>query len=138
LLLTLGVTQILKGKVLEGGCLCGNIRFTAKGPALNPHTCSCRQCQRHSGSLTQAWVEFPKENITWTGADGEPATWRSSDYSSRAFCSNCGSTIGAVDDDPVIAIVLGVFDSPNFKALAPKGHSYISKRPKWWKVEIDA
>ena len=128
----------MKSKVFEGGCLCGNIRFSAKGPALKPHTCSCRQCQRHSGSLTQAWVEFPKENVTWLGTDGEPSIWRSSDYSTRAFCANCGSTIGAIDDDPTIAIVLGVFDSPNLKALAPKSHSYISKRPKWWKVEVDA
>ncbi|MEL6117755.1 GFA family protein [Photobacterium sp. SP02] len=128
----------MKIKIYEGGCLCGNIRFAAKGPVLKPHTCSCRQCQRHSGALTQAWVEFPKENIVWTGIDGEPSKWRSSDYSSRAFCSVCGSTIGAIDDEPTIAIVLGVFDSPNLKAFAPKGHSYISKRPKWWKVEVDA
>ncbi|MDO6527309.1 GFA family protein [Motilimonas sp. 1_MG-2023] len=128
----------MKDKIFEGGCLCGDIRFSATGPALKPHTCSCRQCQRHSGSLTQAWVEFPKENVTWNGVAGEPSTWRSSDYSSRAFCSNCGSTIGAIDDDPTIAIVLGVFDRPHLKTLAPKNHSYISKRPKWWKVEIDA
>jgi len=129
---------MLKNKVYEGGCLCGSIRFAAEAPALKPHTCSCRQCQRHSGALTQAWIEFPKANVTWTGPNGEPSKWRSSDYSSRAFCSNCGSTIGAIDDDPIIAIVLGVFDSPNRKELAPESHSYISKRPKWWKVEVIA
>ena len=124
-------------KTYTGGCLCGNIRFTAQGEAQKPHTCSCKMCQRHSGSLPQSWVEFAKEHVTWDGPGGEPALWRSSDYSSRSFCPVCGSTLGAVDDEPVIALVLGVFDSNNRQGLKPEAHSYKSKRPKWWDVKID-
>jgi hypothetical protein len=123
-------------KVYEGGCLCGQIRFKAEGTPGWPHTCSCKMCQRHSGALTVAWVEFPRESVTWTGEGGAPATWRSSEKSSRAFCPQCGSTLGAIDDAPVIALVLGTFDAPNRKELAPEGHSYISPRPKWWHVVI--
>ena len=54
-------------KTYKGGCLCGNIRFTAVGTPQKPHTCSCKMCQRHSGSITQAWVEFGKEQVTWDG-----------------------------------------------------------------------
>ena len=56
----------------EGGCLCGNIRFRATGPADWPHTCSCKMCQRHSGALTVAWVEFPRDRVEWTGPGGAP------------------------------------------------------------------
>lgn len=131
----LGNLEMLK--TYKGGCLCGNIRFTAIGMPNNPHTCSCRYCQRHSGSLTQAWVEFNAESITWDGPGGEPNLWRSSGYSSRSFCVVCGSTLGAVDDEPVVALVLGTFDSPNRKELRPKSHSYISKKPKWWCIQVD-
>jgi hypothetical protein len=120
--------------IYQGGCLCGHIRFSATAPALKPHTCSCTMCQRHSGALTVAWVEFPSASLEWTGAGGAPATWRSSSYSSRAFCPVCGSTMGAIDDKPVIALVLGVFDKPAAKTLAPVAHSYVSKRPKWWQL----
>jgi hypothetical protein len=123
-----------KEKFHEGGCLCGNIRFRATGPALKPHTCSCKMCQRHSGSLTQMWVEFSRGQVNWVGPGGEPSKWRSSDYSSRAFCKICGSTLGAIDDKPIIAITLGTFDSPNRKELAPQFHSHVSKRPKWWRI----
>jgi len=119
-----------------GGCLCGNIRFSAKGPPGFPHTCSCKMCQRHSGALTVAWVEFPADRVTWTGPGGAPATWRSSDRSSRAFCPVCGSTIGAIDDAPVVALVLGCFDANNRKALSPQSHSHVSPRPRWWHVQI--
>ena len=119
-----------------GGCLCGHIRFEALGPAEKPHTCSCKMCQRHSGALTTTWVEFPKSAVKWVGPGGAPATYRSSDYSSRAFCKKCGSSLGAIDDNPVVAMVLGVFDKPNAKELRPQYHSYKGGRPRWWHVDI--
>lgn len=127
-----------KPKTYTGGCLCGAIRFEAIGSAGNPHTCSCRMCQRHSGALTTAWVEFPSDAVTWVGPGGAPSTWRSSDYSSRAFCPACGSSLGAIDDDPVVALLLGAFDKPGAVALRPTGHSYKGQRPRWWHVEIRA
>lgn len=93
-------------------------------------------CQRHTGGLTVAWVEFAREDVIWTGPGGAPALWRSSDFSSRAFCSICGSSLGAVDDDPVIALLVGVFDAPQRKDLIPAYHSYRTPRLKWWCVEI--
>lgn len=123
-------------RIYEGGCLCGGIRFEATGPASNPHTCSCKLCQRHSGAITTSWVEFPKGSISWTGENGSPALYRSSDYSSRAFCRTCGSTIGAIDDEPVVALLLGVFDNPENAELAPVSHSFSGCRPDWWNVGI--
>jgi hypothetical protein len=122
-----------KNKIYAGGCLCGAVRFEAQGPALKPHTCSCKMCQRHSGSLTAAWVEFPKASVKWIG---KPAVYRSSNYSSRAFCKACGSSLGAIDDAPTVALLLGAFDKANAKELAPQYHSFKGGRAKWWHVEI--
>lgn len=120
-------------RVYKGGCLCGAIRFEAEGPPLKPHSCSCKMCQRHAGALTLHWVEFPAENVKWTGPGGRPSIWRSSDHSSRSFCKSCGSSLGAIDDKPVVALVLGSFDSNNRRELAPAFHSYAGKRPTWSK-----
>ncbi|MEY4982377.1 MAG: hypothetical protein RIR62_643 [Pseudomonadota bacterium] len=78
------------------------------------------------------WVSYPKEAVVWDGPGGAPALWRSSDFSSRAFCPRCGSTLGAVDDAPTVGLVTGVFDRPGIKALAPLSHSYRASRPRWW------
>jgi hypothetical protein len=83
------------------------------------------------------WVEFPAQSVEWVGPGGRPSTWRTSSYSSRAFCSTCGSTIGAIDDEPTVAIVTGAFDKPHLKAFAPRCHSYVSRRPRWWHVSSD-
>jgi hypothetical protein len=88
-------------------------------------------CQRQSGAVTLQWLEFPAERVQWTGPGGRPWTWRSSDHSSRSFCARCGSTLGAIDDKPVVALVLGSFDSNKRKELAPQHHSFVGKRPNW-------
>jgi hypothetical protein len=124
-----------KPKVYEGGCLCGHIRFTAQGPALDPHTCSCKMCQRHTGALTSVWVVFPKPSVAWTGPGGAPAVWRASAISSRAFCPVCGSTLGAIDDAPTVGLLVGAFDRNGGRELVPQHHSYKGGRPKWWRVE---
>lgn len=124
-----------KPKHYTGGCLCGAIRFEAVGPADAPHSCSCRMCQRHTGALTTAWVEFASDLVTWTGPGGTPSVYRSSDWSSRAFCPACGSSLGAIDDKPVVALLLGAFDKPAARELMPTSHSYRGGRPKWWHVE---
>jgi hypothetical protein len=112
-------------KIHTGGCLCGAIRFEATGPAEKPHTCA----------PTAAWVEFPAERLKWTGAGAKPSTWRSSDYSSRAFCPACGSSIGAIDDEPVVALLIGGFDDPADPAFTPQYHSFEDCRPGWLSVE---
>ncbi len=122
-------------KIYSGGCLCGAVRFEAKAPAARPHTCSCKMCQRHTGGLTLAWVEFPRDAVKWTGKGGKPVTYRSSPISSRAFCKICGSSLGAIDDAPTVGLLLGVFDKPGAAALRPTAHSFRSPRPKWWHVE---
>ena len=86
-------------KVYIGGCLCGSIRFTASSPN-NSHTCSCDICRKHTGAPTVVWIEFDAENVEWTGKAGKPTTWRSSETSCRAFCPQCGSSVGAICSQP--------------------------------------
>lgn len=124
----------MESVIYHGGCLCGWIRFEALGPPERPHSCSCRNCQQHSGALTSLWVEFPYTRVTWVGEGGMPKIYRSSEYSSRAFCPNCGSSIGAVDDDePVVALLAGVFDEPMVEELKPEHHSFEDGQPAWWR-----
>lgn len=120
----------------RGGCVCGWVRYEALGPAQNPHTCSCRTCQQHTGALTAMWVEFARERVKWVGSGGAPSVFRSSDYSSRAFCAKCGSSIGAIDDEPTVALLVGGFDNPAPEALSPLYHAFEDRKPRWWKVGL--
>jgi len=122
---------------LTGGCLCGQVRFAVRQEPQNPHTCSCEMCRRHTGALTAVWVDCAVDTIEWTGPAGAPSVYRSSSISSRAFCAACGSTLGAIDDEPNVALLTGAFDEPHLVGLKPLSDSYVSRRPKWWQPKID-
>lgn len=119
----------------SGGCLCGYIRFQARGLPGNPHSCSCDFCRRHSGAPTLCWVEFPRQAIEWNGPGGMPTLYRSSPYSSRAFCPRCGSTLGAIDDEPTVALATGSFDRVNLPELRPISHAFADVCPEWWRID---
>lgn len=115
----------------QGGCLCGSIRYEARGKAERPHTCSCSMCRKSTGGVVSFWIEFDAANVAWTGPGGEPATYRSSHGSRRAFCPVCGSSVGAIDDEPVIALLVGTLDDVSNADLAPDYHAFASERPTW-------
>ncbi|GAA0345391.1 GFA family protein [Morganella psychrotolerans] len=117
-------------EIITGGCLCGNIRYRAQHPR-DPHTCSCTMCRKHTGALTALWVEFDSKNVTWDGEGGMPSLFRSSESTCRAFCPQCGSSVGAVDDAPVIALLVGGFDNPGRDYCIPEYHSFTDELPEW-------
>ncbi|BEM27875.1 hypothetical protein SME05J_14450 [Serratia marcescens] len=119
----------------SGGCLCGHIRFQARGLPGNPHSCSCDFCRRHSGAPTLCWVEFPRQAVEWNGPGGMPRLYRSSPYSSRAFCPRCGSTLGAVDDEPTVALATGSFDRADLPELRPTSQAFADVCPEWWRID---
>ena len=57
---------------LEGGCLCGSVRYVVNGMPVaeeSPCLCHCRICQRASGAPVVAWATFPMVDVTllfWT------------------------------------------------------------------------
>ncbi|MBF8462485.1 GFA family protein [Klebsiella michiganensis] len=117
---------------LSGGCLCQFIRFRAVNPGI-PHSCSCDLCQKHTGSQTVVWLEFSSIDVQWTGEGGKPSLFRSSETSSRAFCPRCGSSLGAIDDGPVVALLSGVFDQCHTDIFSPDSHSFQDMKPEWWR-----
>ncbi|MFI5744175.1 GFA family protein [Streptomyces anulatus] len=102
-----------------GGCLCGRIRFTTRGPAVFPHTCACRHCQKLGGAPVMWWVGF--ETVTWTGEGAEPTWYETFEgEAKRGFCPTCGSRLAAIDSDiPEIGINVTALDDTSGEDLVP-------------------
>lgn len=97
---------------MSGGCQCGAVRFHASELMANPHLCYCRMCQKATGGLFAAAVGVHERHLTWTR--GTPATFESSDYVERGFCSACGTPLffhykGA----PYRTLSIAAFDDPH-------------------------
>lgn len=121
---------------LEGGCLCGHIRYRAIG---SPHCvthCHCEQCRRFTGAVFATGLAYKVKDIDWP--NGEPTLYRESDatINGRSFCPKCGSSVAdhkLTDGD--IWLYVGTLDSP--ESIAPQNHIYVEEKIPWLQVDDD-
>jgi hypothetical protein len=118
---------------LEGGCLCGAVRYRVTKAPLDSGYCHCRMCQKSSGAPLQVSAEFPVDGFTVT--KGEPKAYRSSAWALRHFCPSCGSqlTFRAAENPTYVSVNLPTLDRP--EALSPRMHIWHSSRIAWFEVK---
>lgn len=115
--------------LIQGGCLCGAIRYEIAGPVPPGAYCHCTMCRRTSGSVAAAWVSVPRTHFRFTR--GEPTLYRSSAHAERSFCAVCGSqlTFFSESSPEDIDVTLGSLDTP--EQHPPDRHVFISSRLPW-------
>jgi hypothetical protein len=72
-----------------GQCMCGAVKFTVRDVQTEFGGCHCKMCQRWAGSALLAFT-VPDDTIEIDGEENI-ATFQSSDWAERAWCSKCGS-----------------------------------------------
>lgn len=103
---------------LDGGCLCGGLRYKARKPPLWVTVCFCRFCQRATGSDRMIEPIFERGDFTFT--KGTPSLYTLPSEGSGQdinvhFCAGCGTklalTFGRWPDR--LGIYVGTLDDPN-------------------------
>lgn len=116
-------------QALEGGCLCGVVRFRADGPPRWIAWCHCQSCRRHSGAPVSVFVAVEESSVEIT--QGVITKFPSSPGTVRGFCSACGSTLTCQGDarPDELHIHVGAFDRA--EALAPRFHVFPDEGLPW-------
>lgn len=102
--------------ILQGGCLCGAVRYQCKDRAALQFNCHCRDCQKSTGGPFAPIAFFPTESVT---ISGEVRYFQSRAGSGkiirRGFCPSCGSQLfGVVEILPgLISVRAGTLDDPS-------------------------
>ncbi len=109
----------------EGGCLCGEVRYTVEGePRVVVH-CHCRMCQKAAGAAFLTWATFPVSALRYTR--GQPASYRSSVRALREFCGACGSQlVFRVEAEDGLDITVASLDRPD--DLTPAANIWTTSR----------
>jgi len=120
---------------LEGGCLCGAVRYAAAGAPLFTALCHCSMCRRANAAPAVAWAMFATEQVRFT--KGTPAHYASSPEARRGFCAACGTQISFTASflPGLIDITIGSLDRP--EAVPPALHYWDKKRLPWMKFADD-
>ncbi len=114
---------------LEGGCLCGAVRYRLNSQPFDVGYCHCVFCRRASGAPLLAFATVPIEDFVVTG---EPRRRRSSTFGERWFCADCGTQLAMhVDHQPdTIDFTIGSLDDP--QRLRPAFHIFFGSRIEWF------
>lgn len=113
----------------SGGCLCGRVRYQARGEASNLCFCHCESCRRAAGVPMVPWGTFAAQNFSIM--QGRLAEYRSSPAVTRGFCADCGTTLTYRNDarGGEIDVTLSSLDDP--EALTPQMHIWVEDKPSW-------
>jgi hypothetical protein len=114
---------------LEGGCLCGAIRYRIAGAPHHVSHCHCTMCRRASGAAMVTWATVPADSFEIT--KGEPRWYQSSDHGKRGFCPGCGTPIlfSSTHYAGWVDVTAGSLDRP--EQVRPTNHTYEPSRIPW-------
>lgn len=120
--------------MIEGGCLCGGVRYEYDGTIDEVSLCHCSQCRKAQGSAFAA--VSPVESARFRLLSGAELLreYRSSPDKVRVFCSRCGSPIySALDQRPEIKrLRLGTVDTPF--VCADIFHIFTDSKAPWLEI----
>ena len=123
---------------IEGGCLCGNIRYTGVTEPLATVLCHCINCQKQSGGAYSLNLVMPKGSLdiqgeltTYvdTGDSGKPLD--------RNFCGRCGSVITSEPSVMANITVLkaGTLDDASW--VRPAMEIYCDSAQPWTREQVE-
>ena len=118
---------------IEGGCLCGAVRYRSDSEPVMQAVCHCETCRKISGSTYSFNVAVPEDSLV---VDGEVATYEDHSGASgnpmfRRFCPKCGSSLygGGPAYGPLLFIKAGTLDDATW--VAPELHIWASEKLPW-------
>ena len=81
---------------IEGGCLCGAVRYRSDAEPLMQVVCHCETCRKNSGSAFSMNVAVPQDTLRIES--GSPRRYEDHSGASgkafyRFFCGDCGSHV---------------------------------------------
>ena len=123
---------IAESEHLEGGCLCGAIRYRLSGPTLFVSQCACKDCQKATGTGHTTIVGIHRSQLE---LDGTPATYTNAGDTggsvTRHFCGICAGRLYTSGDLPgeFIMVQAGSLDDP--AAVSPESVIYMKDAVAW-------
>lgn len=127
---------------LEGGCLCGAVRFVYAGElggTLGAVTvCYCGACRKAQG-LASAVGPAARADFTIVAGQAQVREFQSSPGKYRAFCADCGAPLYSRRDDrpQVLRLRLGALDAPPAD-LRVEARIHTEALPAWVEALADA
>jgi hypothetical protein len=123
---------------IEGGCLCGKVRYAADAEPAFVGVCHCKNCQKGIGSAFATVIALPKAALA---VQGDLKTFNDRGDSGktlyRRFCPECGASVmdEAEAMPGVVMILSGTLDDTSW--VKPTMEIVLDSAQSWVKLEGD-
>lgn len=120
---------------IEGGCLCGAVRYALSEEPFDSGYCHCRMCQRASGAPAMVFASVHRDRAAII--KGEPRKRRSSDHGERWHCVECGTPLFMFEEEfpDILDVAVVSLDDP--EPAAPRFHIWRSSAQPWFDTSDD-
>jgi hypothetical protein len=123
--------------MIEGGCLCGEVRYSVNSAFTDVSHCHCAMCRKHHGAAFATYGEAERSNFHWLQGEEQVIVYRSSAQLERLFCGLCGSSLLCrADEEPgAVYVALGTLDDdPGCRATY---HIWAGSKAPWYLITDD-
>jgi len=122
---------------LQGGCLCGAVRFELSAPFLSAGYCHCTHCQRRTGTGSSANGRVPQAGFRIITGVSELRSFKPAQGVPKIFCATCGSALFSGDpfSDAEVAVRLGALDG--HPGIEPEFRQFVASAAPWEAIPED-
>jgi len=117
---------------LQGGCLCGAVRYEATGKLTRFYHCHCSRCRKSSGTGHATNLFLAEGQLVFTRGEDVVKRYKipEAERFTRQFCSICGSSVARiVSEINGIVIPAGSLDSD--LPINPQARIFWDSRASW-------
>ncbi len=117
---------------IEGGCLCGNVRYQLHDEPRQLSNCHCIDCRRASGALSVTWGSLRRERVEILYGEVRKVNHANR---IRSFAGCCGTSLFFEDhaDCEWLDVTIASFDNP--EKYSPEVEIWTEDRLPW--VSLD-
>ena len=117
---------------IEGGCLCGKVRYRVDGPLSGVDHCHCSMCRRQHGAAYATYAQFEAGDFEWTAGAELVKVFETAQGAGWCFCAECGSTMAGSDNGKITSITLGTVEGE--PGIVPELHIFAGSKAPWHEI----
>ena len=119
--------------MIQGSCLCGNVRFEFAGAPEFINHCHCSMCRKVHGAAFGSFLHADGRGFRWLSGQSRVENYQSSPGNVRAFCKVCGSNMPVLEEGGTHVIIpAGTLDGdPDVRPIV---HIHTASKALWFEI----
>jgi hypothetical protein len=126
------VPEASPGRMLSGGCLCGDVRYRVEDRFLYALNCHCSQCRKATGSAFKPFAGIERGKLSVIKGEDVLSIF-GDEQGHDARCKRCGSLLySVVREGQYVHVTYGtLIDEPSIR---PTAHIHVGSKAPWYTI----